>query len=299
MEKLGGISVFVEVVEAGGFSAAASGLNLTRSAVGKTIARLEERLGVRLFHRTTRAQSLTDEGQFFYERCLKALEEIRIGEALLEAGKRTVRGKLRVSMPVIFGRQCIAPILVSLLDEHPELELDLSFNDRIVDLLDDGYDLAIRNGPLKDDENMMARLIAHQRLTVCASPSYLEKHGTPETLDDLARHTGIIYGKQDSHRTWVFPADDDPWRRVQPQSRLRMDDLATICDLAVDGAGLVWLPCWMVREHVAAGRLVRVLTDVRPVVFQSHAVWPRSPVMLPKVRLAIDTLVERLPRLME
>ena len=299
MEKLGGISVFVEVVEAGGFSAAASGLNLTRSAVGKTIARLEERLGVRLFHRTTRSQSLTEEGRFFYERCLRALEEIKIGEALLEAGKQTVRGKLRVSMPVIFGRQCIAPILISLLDDHPELELDLSFNDRIIDLLEDGYDLAIRNGPLKDDQDMMARLVAHQRLTVCASPDYLAKHGTPQSLEDIPKHVGIIYGRQDKHRTWVFPTDDEPWRQVQPKSRMRLDDLATICDVAIEGAGLVWLPCWMVREHVAAGRLVRVLTDVRPVIFQSHAIWPRSPVMLPKVRLAIDALVARLPGLME
>lgn len=146
MEQLKGISIFVETVEAGGFSAAADRLHLTRSAVGKTIARLEQRLGVRLFNRTTRMQSLTEEGRFFYERCLRAVEEIRLGEAMLESGRHSVRGRLRISMPVLFGRLCIAPILENLLDEHPELELDLSFNDRIVDLLEDGFDLVIRNG---------------------------------------------------------------------------------------------------------------------------------------------------------
>jgi len=164
MEQLKGISIFVEAVEAGGFSAAAERLHLTRSAVGKTIARLEQRLGVRLFNRTTRMQSLTEEGRFFYERCLRAVEEIRLGEAMLESGRRDVRGRLRISMPVLFGRHCIAPILASLLDEHPDLEIDLSFNDRVVDLLEDGFDLAIRNGPLKDNPDLMARAIARQRM---------------------------------------------------------------------------------------------------------------------------------------
>lgn len=299
MEQLNGIPVFVEAVEAGGFSAAAKKLNLTRSAVGKTIARLEERLGVRLFHRTTRSQSLTEEGRFFYERCLRAVEEIRLGEALLESGRREVRGKLRVTMPVIFGRQCAAPILIGLLEKHPGLELDLSFSDRVADLLEDGFDLAVRNGPLKDEADTMTRRLATQRLTVCASPAYLEKHGEPLSLDELPEHEGIIYGKRDNHRTWVFPTPDDPWRTVLPRSRLRLDDLDAIRDAACDGVGLAWLPCWMVRDHMAAGRLRQVLKNVTPVVFDTHAVWPKSPVMLPKVRLAIDTLARELPPLME
>jgi len=299
MEQLNGIPVFVEAVEAGGFSAAAKKLNLTRSAVGKTIARLEERLGVRLFHRTTRSQSLTEEGRFFYERCLRAVEEIRLGEALLESGRREVRGKLRVTMPVIFGRQCVAPILIRLLKKHPGLELDLSFSDRIADLLEDGFDLAVRNGPLKDDPDTMTRRLATQRMTVCASPTYLQEHGEPRTLDDLPEHEGIVYGKRGSHRTWVFPAPDDPWRTVLPRSRLRLDDLDAIRDAAEAGLGLAWLPCWMVRDHFASGALRHVLKDVTPVTFDAHAVWPKSPVMLPKVRLAIDTLARELPGVMD
>ncbi|HWT59753.1 MAG TPA: LysR family transcriptional regulator [Rhizobium sp.] len=298
MEQLKGISIFVETVEAGGFSAAAERLHLTRSAVSKTIARLEERLGVRLFNRTTRAQNLTDEGRFFYERCLRAVEEIRIGEAQLESGKREVRGRLRVSMPMLFGRHCAAPILARLLDDHPDLELDLSFSDRVVDLLEDGFDLAVRNGPLKDNPDLMARAIARQPMTVCASPAYLEKYGVPQTLDDIAHHQCIVYSRGDNDKAWTFPAVAGPAREILPKSRLRLDDLASIADAAVEGRGLAWLTCWLVRDRVLSGQLVRVLTDRPPSIFDAYAVWPRSPVMLPKVRLAIDMLAAELPRLM-
>jgi DNA-binding transcriptional LysR family regulator len=298
MEQHRGISVFVETVEAAGFSAAAERLNLTRSAVAKTVARLEQRLGVRLFNRTTRALSLTDEGRFFYERCLRAVEEIRMGEALLETGRHAVRGRLRISMPVLFGRHCAAPILAALLDEHPDLELDLSFSDRIVDLLEDGFDLAIRNGPLKDNPDLMARVIARQRMAVYASPGYLERHGTPSTLEDLADHHAIVYRRGNQDRPWVFPSQSGPAREVLPRSRLRLDDLASIADAAAEGRGLAWLTCWLARDRVASGELVRLLKDVPAMVFEAHAVWPRSPVMLPKVRLAIDTLAAGLPPLM-
>ncbi|MBB5666748.1 DNA-binding transcriptional LysR family regulator [Rhizobium leguminosarum] len=298
MEQLKGISIFVETVEAGGFSAAADRLHLTRSAVSKTIARLEQRLGVRLFNRTTRTQNLTDEGRFFYERCLRAVEEIRIGEAQLESGKREVRGRLRVSMPTLFGRHCAAPILARLLDDHPDLELDLSFSDRVVDLLEDGFDLAVRNGPLKDNPDLMARAIARQPMTVCASPAYLEKYGVPQTLDDIAHHHGIVYRRGDNDKAWTFPAVAGSAREILPKSRLRLDDLASIADAAVEGRGLAWLTCWLVRDRVLSGELVRVLTDRPPSIFDAYAVWPRSPVMLPKVRLAIDMLAADLPRLM-
>ncbi|MDX3927085.1 MAG: LysR family transcriptional regulator [Shinella sp.] len=299
MEQLKGISIFVEVVDAGGFSAAAERLHLTRSAVGKTIARLEQRLGVRLFNRTTRAQSLTDEGRFFYERCLRAVEEIRIGEALLETGKREVRGRLRVSMPVLFGRHCVAPILTGLLDEHPGLELDLSFSDRIVDLTEDGFDLAIRNGPLRGNPDLMTRSIARQRMIVCASPDYLKKHGVPRTLEDVMQHQGIVYRRGSEDRAWSFPTASGAVRDILPRSRLRLDDLASIADAAAEGRGLAWLTCWLARDRLASGELVKVLTDMMPSVFEAHAVWLRSPVMLPKVRLAIDTLARELPPLMD
>lgn len=294
MARLDGIAVFVEVVEANGFSAAAARLNLTRSAVAKTISRLEERLRVRLFHRTTRSLGLTEQGSFFYERCLKALEEIRAGEALLETGRTHIRGKLRVTMPVLYGRQCIAPILLELLDDHPDLELELSFNDRIVDLVEDGYDLAIRNGPLKDNAALMTRTLTRKQMIVCASPHYLQSNGTPSTVDEIEQHFGLVYNRADYDRTWIFPTKDHPLRQIKPQCRLRLDDLDVIMQAAIDGRGLAWLPSWLIGERLVAGELVAILTDVASIAFDINAVWLKSPVMLPKVRLAIDNLARKL-----
>ena len=160
-DTLKDIPVFVAAVEAGSFAQAAIRLHLSRSAVGKSIARLEERLGVRLFQRTTRSQSLTDNGALFYERCLLALEEIRGAESLLETGKQQVSGRLRVAMPVLFGRQCVAPLLIELAQEHPGLELEMSFSDRVVDLVEEGFDMAVRNGTLQDSSMLVARKLGN------------------------------------------------------------------------------------------------------------------------------------------
>ncbi|OHV81342.1 LysR family transcriptional regulator [Ensifer sp. LCM 4579] len=299
MEHLNGISVFVEAAEAGGFSAAAERLHLSRSAVGKAVARLEQRLGVRLFHRTTRTQSLTEEGQLFYESCQKALGEIRSAEALLESGRQEIRGRLRVSMPVLFGRQCVAPLLRDLLRRHPQLELDLSFGDRVVDLLDEGFDLAIRNGSLGNDAGLMTRAVAEQHMTVCASPDYLAERGVPQSVADLAGHDAAVYCRGGHPRPWSFPAAGGGADTVLPKTRLRLDDLAAIADAAAAGVGLAWLPSWLVRERVRRGDLVRVLTDRPGLVFKVHAVWPGTRLLLPKMRVAIDQLATGLPRMME
>ncbi|OLP52549.1 LysR family transcriptional regulator [Rhizobium rhizosphaerae] len=295
MEQLRDVPIFVEAAEAGSFSQAAERLHLTRSAVAKAIGRMEARLGTRLFHRTTRRQSLTEEGRFFYERCLKAVAEIRAGEALIESGRREVRGRLRVSMPVVLGRSCIAPILACLMREHPGLELDLSFSDRVVDLVEEGFDLCIRNGVLKDEPELMTRRIVFQRMTVCAAPSYLAARGVPRRLEDLAAHDGLLYARGPAVRSWIFPTPAEPMRAVIPRTRLRVDDLEALLDAACAGLGLAWLPCWMVRTAVAEGRLVQVMSDVESIAFSSHAVWLKTPVMLPKLRIAIDRLAADLP----
>ncbi|WP_448952787.1 LysR family transcriptional regulator [Labrys neptuniae] len=297
-DRLTGVSLFVETAEAGGFSAAAERLNLSRSAVGKAIARLEERLGTRLFHRTTRSQSLTEDGQIYYERCLRALAEIRDGEALLESGRREVGGRLRVTMPALFGRVCVAPLLLRLAAQHPALELELNFNDRRVDLVEDGYDLAIRNGALESDTHLVARRIAQQRMTVCASPVYLQKHGAPLTLTALADHQAVLYGRSGEARSWLFPMGSAPAVEVMPKSRFIFDSLDAIADAAMAGVGLAWLPCWLVAERVRNGDLIRVLTDHPGLVFDVHAVWPRTPLLPMRMRAAIDFLVANLSRLM-
>ncbi|WP_223646166.1 LysR family transcriptional regulator [Corallococcus sp. EGB] len=297
-DPLQGVAVFVEAVEAGGFSAAAAKLNLSRSAVGKTVARLEERLGVRLFHRTTRSQGLTQDGQVFYERCLRALGELRAGEALLESGKQEVAGRLRVSMPVIYGRHCVAPILRDLARAHPKLELDLSFSDRLVDLLEDGFDLVIRNAGIQGlaaGDGLTARRVGFQRMSVYASPAYLRKHGTPRTLEALSGHEAIRYVRSGTTRSWLFPREDGSNVELVPQSRLRFDDLEAILDAAVAGMGLAWLPCWLIQDLVRDKKLVRVLTDLPSLCFDVHALWPTTPHLPVRVRVAIDALAAKLP----
>ncbi len=297
-ERLSGVAAFVEAVEAGGFAPAAARLGLTRSAVGKTIARLEGRLGVRLFHRTTRSQSLTEDGQMFYERCVRALAELEAAEAALESGRAEPAGRLRVTAPVIFGRHCVSPVLLDLVRRHPALELDLSFSDRPADLIEDGFDLAVRNGALPDQAGLIGRRVAGQRMTVCASPAYLDRRGRPQRLEDIAGHQAILYGRGDRSRRWLFPAPDGPHREVTPANRIRFDDLQAIADAAVAGLGLAWLPCWLVREPVAQGQLERVLTDLPGMVFDTHLIWPQAPHLPLRVRAAIDALAAELPKMM-
>jgi DNA-binding transcriptional LysR family regulator len=300
-DALNGISVFVTAAETGSFSTAAGRLHLSRSAVGKTIARLEARLGVRLFHRTTRAQSLTEDGQAYFEHCLRALEVLRAGGQMLESGRREVSGRLRITVPMLFGRRCVAPILTRLAGEHPKLELEFNFTDQVVDLVEDRFDLAIRNG--RPDgrfapwtgTGLKMRRIALQRMTVCAAPAYLAQHGTPLTLDDLRQHEAVAYGRGGTVKPWSFPREGGEPFEITPPHRLRFDDLGAIADAAIDGLGIAWLPCWLMRDAVRAGKLVPVLADQPQQIFESYALWPDTPHLPLRVRLAIDALTAELP----
>ncbi|MDH1126629.1 LysR family transcriptional regulator [Enterobacter sp. GD03975] len=297
-DTLKDIPVFVASVEAGSFAQAAVRLHLSRSAVGKSIARLEERLGVRLFHRTTRSQRLTDNGALFYKRCLRALEEIRGAESLLETGKHQVSGRLRVAMPVLFGRQCIAPLLTELTQEHPGLELEMSFSDRIVDLVEEGFDMAVRNGTLADSAVLVARRLGEHRMVLCAAPDYLLKNGQPQAVDDLRQHTTINYTRAGRVLPWQLMDYDGTSRTFIPRSSLNMDDLQAICDAALAGHGLAWLPCWMVNKEIQQGNLVPLLNQAPDVRFDVHAVWQQTPHLPLRVRIAIDKLASRLPAVM-
>ncbi len=297
-DTLKDIPVFVASVEAGSFAQAAVRLHLSRSAVGKSIARLEERLGVRLFHRTTRSQRLTDNGALFYERCLRALEEIRGAESQLETGKHQVSGRLRVAMPVLFGRQCIAPLLIELAQEHPGLELEMSFSDRIVDLVEEGFDMAVRNGTLADSAVLVARRLGVHRMVLCAAPDYLIKNGQPQSVDDLRQYTAINYTRAGRVLPWQLMNYDGTSRTFIPRSSLNMDDLQAICDAALAGHGIAWLPCWMVIKEIHQGNLVPLFKQAPDVRFDVHAVWQQTPHLPLRVRIAIDMLVKRLPAVM-
>lgn len=292
--SLKGIDVFVAAAESRNFAEAADKLHVTRSAVGKSIARLEERLGVVLFQRSTRSQSLTDEGALFYEYCLRAVSEVQAGETLLETGKWQVKGRLKVSMPALFGHLCVAPILLDLAKEHPDLTLELSFNDRAVDLVEEGFDLAVRVGILPDSGGLVARRLGEHKMAFCASPAYLRRAGRPKTFDDLARHAGLAYTRFGRVIPWQVMADGRP-AELQPAARLLSDDFNAVLEAAIAGMGVAWLPYWLARDALRAGTLKELLPGQQSVVYAIHAVWPYTQHLPLKVRAAVDALLERLP----
>ncbi|WP_263065101.1 LysR family transcriptional regulator [Dickeya dadantii] len=299
LNRFDGVQLFVEVVDAGGFAKAGERLALTRSAVGKAIARLEERLGVQLFQRTTRTQSLTEDGQQYYERCIRAIDELRAGEALLESGRREVAGKLRVSLPVLFGRYCVAPILRNYARQHPRLELELNFSDRYVDLIADGFDLALRNGTLGNESSLRARRLVSQRKVLCAAPAYLAAKNEPRSLEDLSEHDLLAYWRKDSGMPWRLPDSTGELVDVQVSSRMRFNDLEVIADAAVEGMGVAWLPHWLIRERILRGELVEIWGDRPGAVMECYAVWPAAHHLPLRCRLAIDVLAAELPNGLE
>lgn len=293
--RLHGISSFVAAVEAGSFALAAERLCLSRSAVGKSIARLEQRLGARLFHRTTRSQSLTEAGQAYYERCVRALAELDAGASALDGGERDPTGRLRVSAPVLFGRHYVAPILLALGRQYPGLQIEISFSDHVVDLVEEGFDLAVRIGKLPDSSTLVARRLGTQRMVICAAPTYLNAYGKPSGVEALSTHIGIAYGRAGRIQPWRVR--DAAGQVITPQVDVRFvfDDLQAITDAAVAGMGLAWLPCWLMAKHKQAHELAMVMDDNQVLAAEIYALWPKSQYMPSKTRVAIDALVAEIP----
>lgn len=299
MDRLESMAVFVKAADLGSFAAAAVALDLSGPMVGKHVRFLEERLGVRLINRTTRRQSLTDFGRAYYERCRVVLAEAEAADVLAADQLSEPRGKLRVTMPAHFGRHCVTPVLLKLARQYPMLELDLSLSDRFADLAEDGYDLAIRTGDLDDKAGVIARRVARQGMIVCAAPSYLQRHGEPRRIEDLADHQAIVYRRLGQVvQPWLLAREGQAAREIVPSGRLRLDDLDAIADAAVEGMGLAWLPWWLVRERIRTGALVLLLSDKPRYLYDCHALWLRTPHLPLKVRLAVDALAAALPKLM-
>jgi DNA-binding transcriptional LysR family regulator len=296
MDRLTSMDAFVRAVELGSFSAAADALDLSAPMVGKHVRFLEDRLGVRLLNRTTRRQSLTDFGRAYFERCRAILAEVEGAEALAADHLGEVRGRLRVTMPALLGRYCVAPLLFSLAQRHPGVDLILSFGDSLVDLVEDGCDIAIRTGDLEAGAAVMTRRVARQRMIVCAAPSYLEAHGHPKAIDDLSKHTTIAYRRTGPIRPWLFPRAGAAPARFDPASRLQLDDMDAIADAAVAGMGLAWLPSWLVRGRIERGELAALLPGEPAYPYDCHALWLHRHPVPAKVRLVIDTLASELPR---
>jgi DNA-binding transcriptional LysR family regulator len=298
MDRLSSMAAFVKAVDLGSFAAAAAALDLSGPMVGKHVRFLEERLGVALLNRTTRRQQLTEFGKAYYERCRIILTEAEAADALAADHLSEPRGKLRVTMPVHFGRQCVMPVLLDLARRHPALQLDLSFTDRLTDLAEEGQDLAIRTGELADRAGTMARRLARQKMIVCASPSYIAANGKPHSIEEIAGHEAVVYRRSGSVAPWLFPREGREPLEIALSSRLRFDDLNAIAEAATAGVGLAWLPSWLVRERLNEGALVDVLPDETSYLYDAYAVWLQTPRMPLKMRLAIDELARALPKLM-
>ncbi|HEX5932789.1 MAG TPA: LysR family transcriptional regulator [Pseudorhizobium sp.] len=292
LEQLDGVIAFVEAVSLSSFTAAAEKLGITKSAVGKSVARLEARLGVKLLHRTTRRLTLTPDGEAYYASCRHALEEIGAAESALAATSQALTGRLRIDAPVAWGRQFLLPILTGIAKKHPGLTLSLSLADRIIDPVEEGVDLAIRFGESKDTSNLVMRKLTEQRTCIFASPDYLAVRGHPTTIEDLQHHDGIVGFRRDIPATWRVTAPNGTVERILPRVTHEIGDGAAIVDAAVAGLGVAQMPISIVADHIANGRLVPLLEDATDVNVGIYAVWPASRHLLPRVRHVVEVLVE-------
>lgn len=289
---LQGIVAFVQTIEAGSFTGAGERLRVTKSAVGKSIAQLEQRLGVRLLNRTTRSLSPTSEGLSYYEACVRALCEIEAAQSLLASRRQVPSGRLRVDLPSAFGQRCVAPVLFDISKRYPDLAMEISFNDRRVDLIEEGIDLVIRMGELDDSLSLAARRLYVQRSAVLAAPAYLDEHGRPRTIEELAGHELIGYTRNGIAHPWTIRQADGHIGKFTPRARLVLDNGEPMLAAALAGCGITFLPTWLAADSLKSGALEMVLSDRLVENIAVHAVWPVTRALTPKVRVVVDALVE-------
>lgn len=290
MDRFKEMQAFAAVADAGSFVRAAEALQVSKTAVSRLIGDLEARLGVRLLHRTTRRLSLTAEGEVFHARCKALTADVEEAEAEVTARAGEAVGQLRLNVPVSFGLMHLAPLWPAFLQQHPKVTLDVTLADRIIDLVDEGYDLAVRIAQLPAS-SLVSRKIASTRLVLCASPEYLRRHGEPSHPADIARHTVFTYTLLATGDTWNFEGPDGPVE-VKVTPRLRSNNGDTCCAAALQHQGIVLQPSFMVSHHLRAGALVEVLPQYRSLELGVYAVYASRRHVTPKVRVVIDFLVD-------
>lgn len=290
MDRFNEMQAFAAVVDAGSFVRAAEALQVSKTAVSRLVGDLETRLGVRLLHRTTRRLSLTVEGEVFHARCKELLADVEEAEAEVTARADEAVGLLRLNVPVSFGLLQLAPLWPAFLHQHPKVTLDVTLADRIVDLVEEGYDLAVRIARLPAS-SLVSRRLGSTRLVLCASPEYLRRHGTPSHPDEIAQHTVFAYTLLASGDTWNFEGPQGPVS-VKVTPRMRSNSGDTCCAAALQHQGIVLQPSFMVGAHLHSGALVEVLPDYRSIELGVYAVYASRKHLTPKVRVLIDFLVE-------
>jgi DNA-binding transcriptional LysR family regulator len=279
------LQTFVAVADAGGVSAAARRLGVSKSIVSRRLFRVEAELGVQLLARTTRGAALTEAGITFRDHAARASAEIDTArEAILPTGD--LRGRLRVAMPLSFGPTHFAPVLAEMARQHPQLHIHTSYSDRFVDLIAEGFDCAIRVGYLQDS-NLIAKRIGPIYGKLVASPDYIEAHGSPETVEQLVNHQAVMQGTE----AWQF-MDGDKIVTVQPQGRFKADNASALAAAAAAGLGIAWLPDCITYEYVASGALVPVMTRYPPPSAGAYVVRPPGQHPPRKVRVLVEMLIE-------
>jgi len=292
MDRAAEMEVFVKVAEELSFSAAARGLNQTPSAVSRQIARLEDRLGVRLFNRTTRRISLTDLGIAFHERCTRILADMEEAERAVSQLDAAPRGRLRVTSSIAFAQYQLVPVLPTFLEQYPEVQIDLVLSDTIVDMIDEQVDLAVRIARLPDSA-MIARKLADNRRAVVAAPSYLQRRGRPQNPADLAQHDCLLFSNAPTLNTWHFDGPDGR-QSVHVKGRFEANSGFAIYEAAIQGLGIARLSTFLIGEDIRAGRLVRLMETWPDDADSSiYAVYPHRRHLSPKVRAFVDFLAGR------
>ncbi|RYZ57886.1 MAG: LysR family transcriptional regulator, partial [Proteobacteria bacterium] len=267
-------------------------LNLTVSAVSKSVARLEERLGTRLFERTTRSLTLTDAGLALYEVYVRILRELDEAESVLDSQETSPVGRLRMDVPIAYGHKVVLPVLLEFADRHPHLQFRVSFTDRFTDIIEEGIDLAVRIG--SSDlwpASLGHRLIGRERKVFCSSPAYLQRRGMPQTDEDLGNYDCILYGKADgSTLEWSFPHGDGRIEKRPMPARMVLGSAEAQVSAVLAGYGITQLPTWLIKDELASGELVEILPHLSTSGLLLNLVWPQSRRLTPKMNALVEGL---------
>jgi len=288
MDQFKQISTFAEVANKGSLSAAARAEGVAPAMISRRLDALEQRLGVKLLQRTTRKLALTNEGAAFLEDCQRILADLEAAESMVSERSRHASGILTISAPAGFGRQHVAPLIPSFLSQHQNLKLTLSLNDRVVDLIGEGVDVAIRIAALSDSNLIGAKLADNKRVVV-ASPIYLKKHGTPKTLDELSKHNCLAFSTDGSQRGWTFRQNGKNVT-LKVEGNMVCNDGAVLHDWALAGKGLAWRSMWEVGTEIESGKLVTVLDDYTAPGNDIYAIFAQRQHLPLRIRAFVDFL---------
>ncbi len=292
MIDLNDMAIFAKLVDQGGFSAAGRALGLPKSRISRRLARLEDRLGVRLLERTTRTMRVTEVGEVFYRRCKRVQEEAEYAGISVSRLLEAPRGRLRVGASVLTGQNLLSPFLAEFMTRHPEVQLEVVLSNRRIDILEEGFDLLVRVGRL-EDSSLIAKRLGESRLFLYASPAYLERRGTPADPDGLVNHDCLAMNDTQSPTQWRLIGRKET-RTVTIRPRAAINDFPSLRQVVLDGGGIAVLPAYLCAETERLGRLVRVLPDWSPPPVEFHALYPSHRGATPKVRVFLDFLGEKI-----